>query len=261
MLAAMNGIRGWIAGAGRCPASPEEREVVDDGFRILDETLGRARMKSAVVVEPTAEFFPDRWDGSVDAAEILFGRVCGYMSVSRAEVELSFWEDTGRIDSVGPATAGERTSGAGGYYSSHCGKPRVSINSKYMKDTESLVSTMAHELAHSILLGQYGLSPESPHMEAITDLAAIYLGMGIFTANSLLRSRRWTEGNVEGWSIQRKGYISPEMAGWALALFCWARGELRPRWAQHLNTDPRSYLKMGVRYLSGSNGGTRNLLR
>jgi len=51
--------------------APAEKEVVDEGFRVLDETLGRARMKCAVLVEPTAEFFPDRWDGSVEAAEKL----------------------------------------------------------------------------------------------------------------------------------------------------------------------------------------------
>jgi hypothetical protein len=179
------------------------------------------------------------------------------MSVSRAEVDLSFWEDVGKVDNVGLATAGQRTTGAGGYYSSPGGKARVSINSKYLKDAESLVSTMAHELAHLILLGQCGLSAETPHMEAITDLATIYVGMGIFTANSLLRSRQWRDGNVEGWSIQRKGYISPEMAGWALALFCWSRGELKPQWARHLSTDPRSYLKMGVRYLERFEGGNR----
>ena len=248
----MNNILSWFSARGRCPASPEEKDVVDDGFRILDEVLGRSRLKGAVVVEPTAEFFPDPWDASAEAARILFRRVCGYMNVVSDEVELSFWEDAGRIDSVGLATAGQRTSGAGGYYSRLGTKPRVSINSKHLGDAESLVATMAHELAHVILLGQHGLSAEIPHMEAITDLAAIYLGMGIFTANSLLRSRRWTEGNAEGWSIQRKGYISPEMAGWALALFCRARKELKPRWARHLSTDPRSYLKMGLRYLERS---------
>jgi hypothetical protein len=252
MLAAMINIQSWFSGGGRCPASPEEKEVVDDGFRVLDETLGRARMQNAVVIEPTAQFFPDPWDASAEAAGILFRRVCGYMDVDSAEVELSFWEDAGKIDSVGLATAGQRTSGAGGYYTNVGNKPRVSINSKNLGDTESLVATMAHELAHVILLGQYGLPADTPHMEAITDLACIYLGMGIFTANSLLRSRRWSDGNVEGWSIQRKGYISPEMAGWALALFCRARKELKPRWARHLSTDPQSYLKMGLRYLERS---------
>jgi len=248
----MGRIWGWIAGVGRCPASPAEKAVVDEGFQLLDETLGRARMKDAVLVEPTADFFPDRWDASVDAAVNLFGRVCEYMGVSRAEVELSFWADAGKIDRIGLATAGGKKSGAGGYYTTSGGKALVSINKNSLKDTESLVATMAHELAHVILLGQHGLSAESPHMEAVTDLAAVYLGMGIFTANSLLRAQRWTEGNVEGWRIQRKGYISPEMAGWALALFCWSRGELAPRWARHLSTDPGSYLKMGLRYLKRS---------
>jgi hypothetical protein len=177
------------------------------------------------------------------------------MGVSRAEVQLSFWEEAGNIDRIGLAAAGGKKSGAGGYYTSSDGKASVSINSKSLKDTESLVATMAHELAHVVLLAQHRLSPEIPHMEAITDLAAVYLGMGIFTANSLLRAQRWSEGNVEGWRIQRKGYISPEMAGWALSLFCWSRAELEPRWARHLSTDPRSYLKMGLRYLA-RNGTT-----
>ena len=52
-------------------------------------------MTNAVVVQPTAEFFPDRWDGSTEAARNLFGRVCGYMGIGRVEVELSFWESAG----------------------------------------------------------------------------------------------------------------------------------------------------------------------
>ena len=52
-------------------------------------------------------------------------------------------------------------------------------------------------------------------MEALTDLTPIFVGLGIFTANTLLRRHGWTQGNVEGWRVQRKGYISPEMAGWA----------------------------------------------
>jgi len=88
----MSGVWDWIMGPGRCPASGAEKKLVDEGFRILDETLGRGRMTSAVVVEPTAEFFPDPWDGSIEAAGRLFGRVCGYMGVERAEVELSFKE-------------------------------------------------------------------------------------------------------------------------------------------------------------------------
>ena len=87
-------------------------------------------------------------------------------------------------------------------------------------------------------------------MEALTDLTTIFLGLGIFTSNTLLRRHGWTEGNVEGWRVQRKGYISPEMAGWALALFAWARGEVHPHWERHLATDPKTYLKMGLRYLA-----------
>jgi hypothetical protein len=109
---------------------------------------------------------------------------------------------------------------------------------------------MAHELAHVLLLGQLHLPSDDPHMEALTDLTPIFLGFGIFTSNALLRRHGWQDGRTEGWRVQRKGYISPEMAGWALALFCWARGEINPRWARHLTTDPKAYLRMGLRYIA-----------
>jgi hypothetical protein len=93
------------------------------------------------------------------------------------------------------------------------------------------------------------MSHDEPHLEAITDLAAIYVGLGIFTSNRLLRRKGWVEGNLEYWQLQRKGYISPEMAGWALTLFAFARGESDPKWAKYLDADGKGYLKQGLRYL------------
>ena len=134
-------------------------------------------------------------------------------------------------------------------YAKVAGVDRILLNVSELRDPEALVSIMAHELAHVVLLGSGAMSHNQPHMEALTDLATIYVGFGIFTSNTLLRRRGWVYGNMEGWSVSRKGYISPEMAGWALSLFAWARGENSPKWAKHLAVDPKEYLKLGLWYL------------
>ena len=253
----MNGVLALLLGRASCPAKGAEKEVVDNGFRYLRGKLGLDSSTKATVIEPTAAFFPDRYDASQEAATGLFERVCGYMHIDPAKVVLDFWEEEqGRplVDAPGVVGASPNTKGASGYYQQRDGLDHVSLNMDELKDPMALVATIAHELAHVVLLSHNAMPRVEPHMEAITDLATIYLGMGIFTANSLLRQRAWTEGNAQGWSVSRKGYISPEMAGWALSLFAWSRGEKKPEWAKHLTTDPRSYLKQGLRFIRQSAG-------
>jgi hypothetical protein len=40
------------------------------------------------------------------------------------------------------------------------------------------------------------------------------------------------------------------MYGYALARYAWLRGETSPAWAAHLDTNPRTYLKDGLRFLA-----------
>ncbi len=177
------------------------------------------------------------------------------MKVDPQSVDLSFWtneEEAPLVELPGEISAGSSRTGASGTYHRSQGIDHVRLNKAELADPEALVSTMAHELAHVILLGIGGMSHDEPHMEAITDLATIYLGLGIFTSNTLLRRHAWTEGNREGWRVSRKGYISPEMAGWALSIFAWRRGELKPNWSRHLATDGKAYLKMGLRFLEAN---------
>jgi len=248
----MDALPSWLRRRPSCPANTAEKELVEDGFLFLQEQLGLGRLRDAAVVEPTPAYFPDRYDASPDAAAQLFVRICGYMRIEPQSVRLGFWEegrDEPEVHAPGTMGAPRRTRGASGYYSQVDGFDRISLNVEELTDPEALVSTMAHELAHVVLLGRNAISRDEPHMEALTDLATIYLGLGIFTSNTLLRRHGWVRGNLEGWKVSRKGYISPEMAGWALSLFAWAREEKSPKWSEHLAVDGKSYLKQGLRYL------------
>jgi len=50
-----------------------------------------------------------------------------------------------------------------------------------------LIGTTAHEVAHVLLLADGRISREEPDMEPFTDLLTVYLGLGIFTANTAFR--------------------------------------------------------------------------
>lgn len=242
ILSAMDLLPAWLGGRTSCPASTDEKKVVENAFTLLRKHLGIERLRKAVVLEPTPEFFPDRYDASLDAAKNLFVRVCGYMGIADQSVCLSFWQDA-------PEAPGTRSAQrAAGLYAQGA-IDAISINVSGLSDPEALVATMAHELAHVILLNRCGISRDEPHMEALTDLATIYLGLGVFTSNTLLRRHGWIQGTAQYWRLSRKGYISPEMAGWALSLFAWVREETAPYWSRHLAADPKGYLKQGLRYL------------
>ena len=63
----------------------------------------------------------------------------------------------------------------------------MAVKESQLKDSLALVATQAHELCHLILLGPGLLSGDDPDMEPLTDLATVYLGMGVFAANSARR--------------------------------------------------------------------------
>ena len=244
----------------KLPICDEDRQWADEGFRRLEKLLGRRRMLEAKVVLPTAEDFPDPYDKTAVTAERLFHRVCAYMQVGNARVQLEvFADETEELREILPYWHGDEGQRAAGIYLDH-GKDAVfpdeekpmvvAIRSTQLKDPLSLVGTMAHELGHVILLGGRLLDPvaTSDH-EPMTDLLTVFLGLGIFTANSAARFKQYQDERRQGWSMKRLGYLPEQLYGYALAKFAMERGEGKPVWAKHLCTNVRSYFKQSQRWL------------
>src|SRR5262249_11389944 len=67
----------------------------------------------------------------------------------------------------------------------------------------------------------------------LSDLLTVLLGMGVFTANTVMIEKNWQVGGLAaGWSARYMGSVSMETYGYALALFASYRGEREPRWAE-----------------------------
>lgn len=245
----------------KLPVTDEQRVWVDDGFKRLEKALGRGRMLEAKAVEPTAEDFPDPYNKTPEAVERLFTRVCTYMRVDRDAIELEIFPDeTEKLREILPSWRDGGSKRAAGLYvhaheqdrTADGGEQRmvVALRSTLLKDPMTLVATAAHELGHVILLGGNLMDHDTADHEPMTDLLTVFLGLGIFTANSSAQFKQYQDDRRIGWSTNLLGYLPQTMFGYALARFATERGENKPEWARHLTPNVRSDFKNSLRWLA-----------
>ena len=227
---------GWLF--PRPPVRVQEKAWIEYRFAWLVQQLGERRMLDAPVIEPTDEFFPDIYHGNASDAELMYRRVCNFMLVNPAEM---------RFEVVSP----DDMPSAGGLYdrTDPNNKPLLRIAGDKIADPEALVATLAHEIAHHILLGGGLMTGEEEDHELTTDLLPCVLGLGIFAANSTIRTSAGSSGTLHWWQFQRNGYMPSQGIGYALAVFAWLRDEHSPKWKHHLRLDAREPLVKGLRYL------------
>jgi hypothetical protein len=239
---------GWFRSQPECPVDPATREWIDRRWVSLEGQFGRERLRKCRVVLPRPEFFPDPFQGTEEDARRILDRVCAYMDIDPATVEMSLYEDRD------PLYEGEWRHGTAGLYHAEGGKFRIWVEVGNLDDPLAMVATMAHELGHVHLLGHGRISDEAEDHEPLTDLLTVYFGMGVFSANSVIREHYWQAGQVSGWSMGRRGYLGMPAYGYALARFARARDEDGSEWARELRLDVRSPFKQAMRFLAQDAG-------
>ena len=227
---------GWLFPA--CPVSPYEQAWTEMRLAWLIEQFSASRMLAAKVVLPTDEFFPDQYNGSPEYAAKILGRLCGFMQIDPARVTLEVVHDQQLPDAVGHYDRSDPAR-----------RPIIRVQAQQLEDPQLLVATLAHELAHELLLGGELMNGDEPDHEWTTDLLPIFLGLGVFLANASLRERSASSGTWSWWTMRRQGYLPARMVGYALAVFLSLRRESRPSWASHLRLDARAALVGGLRYI------------
>jgi hypothetical protein len=236
----------------RCPVKTQEKVWIEERMEWLCQEFSYERMAHATVVLPTKEFFPDAYDGSEVALRKLLDRVCGYMDIDPQRIEMRLYSEH-RRDKLAPgiyvANEGDGTAGLYQKGARHI----VSLEVSDRRDPISLLATIAHELCHARLIGEGRISRDVEDHEPLTDLATVFFGLGVFNANSVVRESRWADADGwSGWRMNRQGYLTEPMFGYALALFAWARNEANPPWQRHLRLNVRTVFKKGLGYLCGT---------
>lgn len=86
----------------------------------------------------------------------------------------------------------------------------------------------------------------------MTDLATVFLGLGVITANAAFQFTQWTEASTQGWRVRRAGYLSEPLWGYALARFAWERGETSPKWAGELEGNTGVFFRHSANWMKAT---------
>ncbi len=228
---------GWFR--PKCPLDTGEKVWIERRMLWLADRFGIERLRAATVVLPTAEFFPEPYEKDVEGAERGFAKVCRFMGVDPDSVRLEIVDD-------------ETIPGAAGLYLTQK-RSRIAVARSQLEDLTKLLATVAHELAHELLLKGGHLDTDWPDHEQITDLLPVFLGVGLFGANATVATSSYSDGPMHYFTGSRQGYLSSISLGYALALFAYARGERKPTWAMYLRRDARTTMRAGLRFLFKTN--------
>lgn len=103
---------------------------------------------------------------------------------------------------------------------------RITYSPSLVDDPETLIATLAHEIGHYIV----AMAPEKAicaddELEFLTDLAAIYMGFGVFMANNAFQFAQWRDDAIgtQGWRMDRRGYLPEADLVFGLAIFLKAK--------------------------------------
>ncbi len=197
----------------RLPIDDEELEFQLATFKWLVAEFGEVSQGPLVV--PTPEYFPSVQRGRHAPASLIFDDV-------RRAAQMENWACELRVgDSDAPAEAGDGlllqhegpAAPCGTFWiedgpdGRHLGV--VTYNPDMELDQQALVATFAHELGHYLLATARGTPPGGWELHELhTDLAATYLGFGIFMANAARNFRHFGIGRGTAWESRTQGYLS-----------------------------------------------------
>jgi hypothetical protein len=228
---------GWFS--AKCPVDTYEKTWTEWRMRWLADQFGIDRLLQAEVILPTDQFFPDPYRGAVEDVQRLLDRLCGYLTIDPQKIQLEVCADVQLAGAAGHYGRGEQTV--------------IRIAESQLTDPMQLVATLAHELAHEMLLGGGLLTASVTDHEWVTDLLPVFLGVGVFAANATISENCGQAGLWSWWTMGRHGYLPARVFGYAFALFALMRGEQDVAWAQHLRLDAFAALREGLAYLRKTN--------
>ena len=174
---------GWFR--AKCPVDMAAKTWIEQRLQWLDGQFPQSAFNDKPMVLPTAQFFPDPYDGSeAGSAGAMLDRVCDYMGVAPGLVELELAADSGKNLWLVNESGQYLPPHPAGTYSEGREKFRIRVHEAGLDNAVGLVGTMAHELAHVLLLGESRISHDAYDNELLTDLTVVFHGLGIFLANT-----------------------------------------------------------------------------
>ena len=200
---------------------------------------------------PGAINFDGKFSGTEENAFWAFERLTSIMHIDTWEIQLMFYSNAptefseGIVATPSDKLKGSWKSSVGKYVDKGFGDKEIWIELSLLSDPVDLIATMAHELAHYKLLGEYRMEEND---ELITDLTAVAFGFGIFMGNSYFNFSQWTGTTHQGWQMQKRGYLPEQVIAYAVAWIALYRNE-EISWKRYLNKTMTKYFEQSYKYI------------
>jgi hypothetical protein len=226
---------------------------------LLQHTGGLDAFKQRQLISPTPQYFPHDGSRGHAFAEMIFNQVKAHAGMTDWPCTLACQEaDPNVMVSPHAFVKGAPSSSAGTYRALKEGGALITYNPEQLHHPMSLVATFAHELAHYRTAG----FPEPPPggwevWEPATDLAAVFMGFGIFLANSRFHFEHFNDGKTSGWRWQQQGYLSDVEVLHMHAIVCHVQGIERIQTLPHLKPALRGIFKRVVKDVAYRNDHAR----
>ncbi len=201
--------------------------VQDIGFQVdtykwlLKNFGGKDFYEETKLVLPTKEFFPSSVNSEDEAALETFNAVKKFAGMDDWPCKLECQEeDINPLVAPTIAIQNIPNNPLGTFEAKSQSEIVITYNPSIVGNPTQLVATYAHELAHYLT----GSGSEEPpggweNWEFATDIAATFLGFGIFMASSAFNFSQYTDVDSQGWQYSRNGYLSEEEHIFSLAIF------------------------------------------
>lgn len=211
--------------------------------------------QSTDLILPTEEFFPSKVTSEKEAADTTFRQVMKHAGLEDWPVHLE--EQERDVDPLVNATTVIQNLDiptGGTFRVSESDEVTITYNPGIVTDPAQMVAVFAHELAHYLTSN----APEPPpggwdNWEFATDICAIFMGFGIFQANSAFKFEQFASVESVGWKSSGNGYLSQKECCYSLAIFLGLKDIPANRVNPYCDANVRGYLRKALRELESNN--------
>ena len=237
----------------KSPATHDDCIWVENNLLWLDKKILDVAKQPTFL--PTKTYF--NWDfrGDKADAEYLLDTICDMFGVNSSHIKLNYFDQSTQYFGGGMGTQiekGEDT--AAGYYVFDDGRHEILIELGQLKNTSSLIATIAHELSHYVLIGLHEIGyNDDQENEFLTDLLAIAYGFGIFLGNSAGYHRTIQTGDgYTATQIGKQGYLPAQVIGYAMGIIQLHKGKIAPTpdWVSYMQPDLKKNFQKSLAYIA-----------
>jgi hypothetical protein len=145
----------------RCPVEPQTQDWIDTQLLWFQKHFGLEPILREPLTPGSSEL-PSSWDNSEDACVDLVDRLCAFMRIAPASLEVVFYDtEENPLLSFLPAYETRHAGPAGLFQSKDAGRYILGFDVRGLADPRTLVATICHELGHVHLLGHGRLAREA----------------------------------------------------------------------------------------------------